>query len=93
MDRIQAKSREILELYADIDGKRKRENEVFSGQRHANDEMRQNGPPDVWDNFSEKLREVYDFVNRYSRIDEAAPLINSDPNVVFQIFLEEQNKE
>lgn len=55
--------------------------------------MRQNGPPDVWDNFSEKLREVYDFVNRYSRIDEAAPLINSDPNVVFQIFLEEQNRE
>ena len=40
LDRIQAKGREILELYADYDGRRKQENEVFSGQRFISEEHR-----------------------------------------------------
>ena len=48
LDRIQTKSREILELYADYDLRRKHENEIFSGQRfvseeHRNEVQRQTG--------------------------------------------------
>lgn len=39
MDRVEKKSKEILEIYADYDGSRKRENEIFSGQRFVSDEQ------------------------------------------------------
>ena len=40
MERIQAKSKEILELYADYDGRKKFENEVFSGHRFVSEDQK-----------------------------------------------------
>lgn len=47
----------------------------------------------MWDNFNEKIREIHEFVSKYTKIDEAAPQLNYDAQTMFQYLLEEQNKE
>jgi hypothetical protein len=56
-DQIQAKATEVLQIYDDVDGDLKHEQNVFSGQLSA-----QTGMPvtedTLWQNFYQKVHEI-----------------------------------
>ena len=89
LEEIKNRSKEILEIYNDIDGSRKEEIDVFAGNKHINELSSKT--PDVWNNFYEKVKEIKSFNKKAQNNDYNEGVYN--PDRIFQKALEEINNK